>query len=159
MLNQKHLKVRLAQCHLISTNSPCPRKKVGAVIIDPLTNVVLSDGYNGTPRGSKNALCGGSVCLRTCQSIPSGSQNDVGCHHAEMNAIANASRVGSAPLMGAWLFINCDPCLMCAKFIHHAGIVRVYAPFKKDSTRTNGLEYLIENNVEVIPTSSLDVGA
>jgi len=60
-MNQKHLKARVAQCDLIATLSPCPRRKVGALIIDPQSNSIVSEGYNGTPRDSSRELCGGVI--------------------------------------------------------------------------------------------------
>lgn len=151
-MNPKHLKVRVAQCDLIASNSPCPRRKVGALIIDPETNVIVSEGYNGTPRDSEHRYCGGKYfCEREKLAIPSGTRNDVGCHHAEMNAILNACRVGQSTLR-KWLIVNCDPCLMCAKAIHHSGIVKVYAPLDS-SYDGEGLSYLRENGIE---TSSLE---
>jgi dCMP deaminase len=143
-MKAKHLAIRVAQCDLLASCSPCPRRKVGALIIEPSTNSVISEGYNGTPRGSNDELCGGSVCLRACRKIKSGTQNDVGCHHAEANAILNAVRVGASTL-NTWLITNCAPCLMCAKLIHHAGIVRVYSP----DDDGEGTQYLLDNNVAV----------
>jgi len=143
-MKDKHLRVRIAQCTLIASSSPCPRRKVGAVIIDPMTNVVISEGYNGTPRGSQKALCGGSTCKRVTQCIESGTQNDIGCHHAEANAILNATRTGHSTL-NKWLVVNCDPCLMCAKLIHHAGLVRVWCPKGQGA----GIDYLEENGVSL----------
>lgn len=145
-MNRKHLKSRILQCDLISSNSPCPRRKVGALIVDPESNVVVSEGYNGTPRGSRESLCGGDVCLRECNSVLSGTSNDIGCHHAEMNAILNAARVGQST-MGKWLIANCDPCLMCAKAIHHSGIKAVYCPSEVNGTFAQGLSYLERNGV------------
>lgn len=145
-MNRKHLKSRILQCDLIASNSPCPRRSVGALIVDPESNVIVSEGYNGTPRGSEKSLCGGDVCLRECQSVQSGMSNDIGCHHAEMNAILNAARVGQST-MGKWLIVNCDPCLMCAKAIHHSGISVVYCPSKVNGTFAEGLRYLDSNGV------------
>jgi len=127
-MKDKHLRVRIAQCTLIASSSPCPRRKVGAVIIDPMTNVVISEGYNGTPRGSQKALCGGSTCKRITDHIVSGTQNDIGCHHAEIECYPKRNKDQKTQTLGKWLIVNCDPCLMCAKAIHHSGIVRVYCP-------------------------------
>ena len=146
-MKEKLLKIRIEQCNLLSEASPCSRRSVGAIIIDPQDGVVLSDGYNGTPRGSKGQLCGGGVCLRDSDNVKSGTQNDVGCHHAEMNAILNSSRRGQATL-GKWIIVSCSPCLMCAKAIHHAGLVKVIISSVPD-THTEGISYLEENNVEV----------
>jgi dCMP deaminase len=113
------------------------------MIIAPDSNSVISEGYNGTPRQSTKALCGGNQCLR--ENIVSGTNNDVGCHHAEINAILNAGRVGTS-CIGTWLLTSCDPCLMCSKAIHHAGITKVYTPLDYTEHRA-GLEYLLENKV------------
>ena len=152
MIKNKHIKVRLAQCDLIASLSPCPMRKVGALIIDPSTNVIISEGYNGTPRGSKDRLCGSDVCERESKRIISGSQNDLGCHHAELNAILNATRTGNSTL-DKWIMTNCDPCLMCAKAIHHAGIVKVYCPTLVKGDHQEGLTYLIKNGVTLISIS------
>jgi len=146
-MKEKLLKIRIKQCDLLSDASPCPRRSVGAIIIDPQDGVVLSDGYNGTPRGSKGQLCGGDVCFRDSENVKSGTQNDVGCHHAEMNAILNSSRRGQATL-GKWMIVSCSPCLMCAKAIHHAGIVKVIIS-SVPNTHIEGISYLEENKVEV----------
>jgi dCMP deaminase len=150
-MKDKHLQIRKDQCDLISSASTCPRRKVGCVIIDPDSNSVISEGYNGPPRGASGGLCGGEVCLREASTIVSGTQNDIGCHHAEMNAIFNATRTGVSTL-NKWLFTSCDPCLMCAKAIHHAGVVKVYTPLNSPHHR-DGLEYLEEHGVILAPIS------
>jgi dCMP deaminase len=146
-MKQKHIEIRKQQCLLISSASTCGRRKVGSIIIEPTSNVVVSEGYNGPPRGNNGSFCGGSDCLRDRHEIKSGTQNDIGCHHAEINAILNAARTGTSTL-GKWLFTSCDPCLMCAKSIHHAGIVKVFTPLK--SHKKEGLIYLKEHNVEIV---------
>ncbi len=123
--------------------STCPRGQVGAVIFNPDNYVIIADGYNGPPRKG-GELCGGDVCIRTC---PSGTQIQIGCHHAEMNAICNAARVG-AKTLGMAIAITCQPCLQCAKLIHHAGIELVIYAEKKYSYE--GLSYLANNGVEII---------
>lgn len=144
-MKPKHLELRKKQCDLIAEASSCCRRKVGALIIDPSTNALISEGYNGPPRGAVGSLCGGQVCHRTEKNVESGTQNDVGCHHAEINAILNASRVGQAT-DNKWMFSSCDPCLMCAKAIHHAGIVKVYCPMTSKEHR-EGVMYLMGNSV------------
>jgi len=112
--------------------------------------VIISEGYNGPPRGAEGSLCGGAECLRDAGAVVSGTQNDIGCHHAEANALMNAVRVG-ASAKGRWLFVSCDPCLMCAKLIHHAGVERVYAPLA--SSHTEGLSYLHKYGVSLYEIS------
>jgi len=146
-MKPKHIEIRKQQCSLIASASTCCRRKVGALIVDPKSNVTISEGYNGPPRTSVGELCGGGICLRDKLSIKSGTQNDVGCHHAEINAILNACRTGNSTL-GKWMFTSCDPCLMCAKSIHHAGIVKVFTPLQT-KVHQEGLEYLKSNNVDL----------
>lgn len=150
-MNPKHLSLRIKQCRLLADMSPCPRRKVGAVILDPTSNVLVSEGYNGTPRGATGVLCGDSVCHRDTLCIKHGERNDVGCHHAEANAILNATRIGNSTL-GKWMICSCDPCLMCAKLIHHAGIERIYVPMDI-CTHTEGIQYLQAHSVLVLSTN------
>lgn len=143
----KHVTIRIAQCLEIAKASSCPRRKFGALIVDPERNVVLMDGYNGGPRGARGSLCGGDICLRDTLKIPSGTQVEIGCHHAEMNAICNAAARGVST-DGAWMIVNGEPCRMCAKLIHHAGIAAVIV-VGGGYAGDNGLEYLRSNGVEI----------
>lgn len=58
-MNKKHLDIRKQQLKLLASASPCIRRKVSALIVAPGSNVVISEGYNGTPRQSISILCGG----------------------------------------------------------------------------------------------------
>lgn len=139
----KHYKLRLKGAELLAEMSTCPRGQVGAVVFDPYSYVIIADGYNGPPRQGGD-LCGGDVCVRTC---PSGTQIQIGCHHAEMNAICNATRSG-AKCLGMSMAITCQPCLLCAKLIHHAGIKEVI--YKETKYSYEGIKYLMDNGVTVI---------
>ena len=119
-MKDKHLAVRIQQCLALAEASNCPRRTFGALLVDPKRNVVLMDGYNGGPRGG-GRLCGGEECLRDTMNIESGTRVEIGCHHAEMNLICNAAANG-VPTNNAWLIVTGEPCMMCAKLIHHAGI-------------------------------------
>jgi len=79
--------------------------------------------------------------------IPSGTRLEVGCYHAEQNVILNAAANG-VPCKGAWLIVNGEPCLMCAKLIYHAGITRVILVTGVYST-TEGVEFLEQHGVAV----------
>lgn len=144
-MKPKHLAVRVAQCEALAKASNCPRRVVGALLLDPVRNVLLMDGYNGGPRGG-GKLCGHGVCLRDTMRIESGTRLEIGCHHAEMNVICNAAAAGVST-NGAWLIVQCEPCLMCAKLIHHAGISKVIVTEQK--YKGDGMEYLSENKVQV----------
>lgn len=152
----KHILARTRICQEIADLSNCNRGKVGAVVIDPNTFTILADGYNGGPRGASGKLCGGDRCTRTDMKIPSGTNTQVGCHHAEMNALANAGRNGVKTL-GAAMIISCEPCVACAKQIHHFGISCVYVISGTYST-TEGIDYLAANGVDVTLIEKEDLG-
>ena len=145
-MKDKHVRIRIEQCLALAKASNCPRRKFGALLVDPTRNVVLMDGYNGGPRGG-GRLCGGEVCLRDEQAVPSGERIEIGCHHAEMNVICNAAANG-VPTRNAWLIVTGEPCMMCAKLIHHAGIARVLI-VEGGYRGANGVQYLESHNVEV----------
>jgi dCMP deaminase len=146
-VQQKHICIRIEQCLALAKASNCPRRKFGALLLDPDRNVILIDGYNGGPRGG-GRLCGGEVCLRDTQNVASGTRVEIGCHHAEMNVICNAAASGVAT-QHAWLIVTGEPCAMCAKLIHHAGIARVLI-VEGGYMGTNGVEYLETHGVEVV---------
>ncbi|MEZ4269313.1 MAG: deaminase [Myxococcota bacterium] len=146
-MKDKHIRIRIEQCLALAKASNCPRRKFGALLVDPERNVVLMDGYNGGPRGG-GTLCGGEVCLRDTMAIESGTRIEIGCHHAEMNLICNAAANG-VPTRGAWLIVTGEPCTMCAKLIHHAGITRVLV-VSEGYAGANGVPYLCDHGVEVV---------
>jgi dCMP deaminase len=145
-VKDKHVAIRVAQCLALAQASNCPRRKFGALLLDPVRNVILMDGYNGGPRGG-GELCGGDECFRDTQGVASGTRAEVGCHHAEMNVICNAAASGVA-CAGAWLIVTGEPCMMCSKLIHHAGIVRVMI-VEGGFLGENGVEYLRQHGVEI----------
>lgn len=147
-LKEKYIQTRIEQCRVLSQQSSCPRRKIAAMLIDPDTNTIVSDGYNGPPRGGGH-LCGGELCNRDSYSIQSGTHLEIGCHHAELNCILNAGRTGNSTL-GKVMIVTAEPCLMCAKAIHHAGVSEVIVVKGGYSgSAKNGLSYLCEHGVSV----------
>jgi dCMP deaminase len=148
-MKDKHLRIRIEQCLALAKASNCPRRTFGALLLDPARNVILMDGYNGGPRGGGH-LCGGEVCLRDTLGVKSGTRMEIGCHHAEMNVVCNCAASGVAT-QGAWMIVTGEPCMMCSKMIHHAGIARVYV-VSGGYAGENGLGYLVDHGVEVVYT-------
>lgn len=146
-MKDKHIRIRIEQCLALAKASNCPRRKFGALLLDPDRNVILMDGYNGGPRGG-GELCGGETCLRDTLHVQSGTRMEIGCHHAEMNVICNAAANG-VPTKGAWLIVTGEPCVLCSKLIHHAGIVRVLV-VDGGYAGANGVDYLAAHGVEVM---------
>lgn len=97
----------------VATRATCPRKHVGAVFVRE--KIILASGYNGSVRGMPH--CTDAGCL---------VQNDhcVRTVHAEINALAQAARIGVA-VNGATAYLTTYPCWPCTKALLNAGIARV----------------------------------
>jgi dCMP deaminase len=122
--------------HVVKTRGNCSRRQVGAIAVRD--RKILSTGYNGTPRGIKNCCDGG--CARCSSDAPSGSGlGECTCCHAEENTIVQAAYHG-IQLKDSTLYCTLSPCLLCAKMIINAGIVKVYyAEEYKFSQQTKAL--------------------
>ena len=112
--------------------STCLKRKYGAVIVKD--DVVISTGYNGSPRGFENC-CDSGNCPRIERNMHQGEGYGI-CRaiHAEMNALLNCSRKQT---IGADLYLTgvnpqdnsihkAKPCPLCARTIIQAGISKVY---------------------------------
>ena len=109
---------------LVACWSKDPSTKVGAVIVDPHTQAVVSTGYNGFPRSvNDDGSHPGEPCLRSRWFRP---QKYLWVEHAERNAIYNAARLGHST-NGCWLYLSCTPhvCADCARAVIQAGIQKV----------------------------------
>ena len=117
-----HRFMEMAQ--LVSTWASCyqEERKIGAVIVKDKR--VMTTGYNGAPSGVKTCVERGK-CLRKKLGIPSGTRHEM-CYavHAEQNAIIQAAKLG-VNIDGSTLYCTHQPCILCAKMIVNAGIVRV----------------------------------
>ncbi len=119
--------------------SHCTRKQVGALIVKD--EMVISDGYNGTPTGFENC----------CEDDQGYTKWYV--LHAEANAILKVAKSTNS-CVGATLYLTLSPCRECSKLIHQAGITRlVYMNRYKD---ISGLEFLDRAGVEVVQIESVD---
>ena len=104
-----------------SLRSNCVKRKVAAVIVRDKR--VISTGYNGTPRGTKNCYEGG--CPRCNNLADSGTRlEECLCSHGEENAIIQAAYHGVS-VKGSMLYTTFAPCLTCSKMIINAGIVEL----------------------------------
>lgn len=130
--------------HFAQGFSKCPRKSFAAVLVDA-DNQIISLGYNGNIRGQCGDLCGGDICLRDSQNIPSGKETDIGCVHAEENAILNCARQGVS-CEGSTLYVNGEPCAKCAHRIAQVGVNRVVCYGGEYSQ--NGLDVLKAHGIE-----------
>ena len=112
--------------------SYCKRRQVGAIIVKD--NMIISDGYNGTPSGFENC----------CEDDEGYTKWYV--LHAEANAITKvASSTQSSE--GSTLYVTLSPCTECSKLIHQAKIKRVV--YNEQYKDTSGLEFLEKAGIEV----------
>ncbi len=128
LLDERYL--RMAQ--IWSENSYCQRRKVGALLVRD--NMIISDGFNGTPSGFPN------ICEENNVTFPY-------VLHAEANAITKVARSNNSS-EGATLYVTASPCMECSKLIIQAGIKRVV--FSDLYRIQDGLELLRRAGIKVV---------
>ncbi|MBP5382639.1 MAG: dCMP deaminase family protein [Bacteroidales bacterium] len=121
----------LEMAEIWAKNSYCKRRQVGALLVK--NNMIISDGYNGTPSGFEN------VCEENGVTKPY-------VLHAEANAISKVAKSGNSS-EGATLYVTASPCIECAKLIIQSGIKRVV--YKDEYRLTDGIDLLARAGVEV----------
>ena len=167
-MNKKQLELDkryLRMARIWAENSHCVRRKVGALIVKE--NMIISDGYNGTPSGFENE---GETVECSCKwihgCIKTGTSPDEvksvehcnGCTyatlitkpyvlHAEANAITKIAKSGNNSF-GATLYVTASPCLECSKLIIQSGIRRVV--YSENYRLTDGIDLLKRAGVEVV---------
>jgi dCMP deaminase len=119
--------------------SHCQRKQVGAIIVKD--EMIISDGYNGTPAGFDNCC-----------------ENDQGeTHwyvlHAEANAILKVAK-STNNCKGATLYQTLSPCKDCSKLILQAGIKKVV--FIDNYKDTSGIDFLRDAGIEIVHIPNID---
>jgi dCMP deaminase len=114
-------------------NSYCKRRQVGALLVKD--QMIISDGYNGTPSGFENV----------CEDENGVTKPYV--LHAEANAITKVAKSNNNSL-GATLYVTASPCMECAKLIIQSGIRRVV--YGEMYRLTDGLDLLHRANIETV---------
>ena len=128
LLDQRYLKM----ADTWSQNSYCKRRQVGALLVKD--QMIISDGYNGTPSGFENV----------CEDENNKTKPYV--LHAEANAITKVAKSGNSS-DGATLYVTSSPCLECSKLIIQAGIKRVV--FTESYRLEDGINLLKRANIEI----------
>ena len=129
-LQRDHLYMKMARTW--AENSYCKRRQVGALLVS--NNMIISDGYNGTPSGFEN----------NCEDPQNVSYPYV--LHAEANAITKVARSNNSS-NGATLYVTASPCMECAKLIIQSGIQRV----------VYGETYRLMDGVELLQKAGIQV--
>ncbi len=129
----------LRMARIWAENSYCNRRKVGAILVKD--QMIISDGYNGTPAGFEN-ICEDDNGITKPYVL-----------HAEANAISKVARSGNSS-EGSTLYITASPCLECSKLIIQAGIKRVVY---NDLYRIqDGLDVLRRAGIECIHIADIE---
>lgn len=119
--------------------SHCKRKQVGAIIVKD--QMIISDGYNGTPAGFDNC----------CED------DDNNTHwyvlHAEANAILKVAK-STNNAKNSTLYLTLSPCKECAKLILQAGIKRLV--FINNYKDDSGLRFLEDAGIDVTQISNIE---
>ena len=113
-------------------NSYCQRRKVGCLVVKG--NMIISDGYNGTPSGFENV----------CEDENNVTKPYV--LHAEANAITKIARSGNSS-EGATMYVTASPCIECAKLIIQSGVRRVVYSEK----------YRLEDGINLLKRAGIEV--
>lgn len=123
----------LRMARVWAENSYCKRRQVGALIVKE--NMIISDGYNGTPSGFEN-VCEDETGITKPYVL-----------HAEANAITKVA-ASTNNSQGATIYITASPCLECAKLIIQSGIKRVV--YDDEYRLKDGIELLQRAGIEVL---------
>ena len=127
----------LEMARVWAKNSYCKRRQVGALIVKE--NMIISDGYNGTPSGFEN-VCEDEYGVTKPYVL-----------HAEANAITKVAKSGNSS-RGATLYVTTSPCMECAKLIIQSGISRVV--YSDEYHVTDGIDLLARAGIEVLKLSA-----
>jgi dCMP deaminase len=123
----------LEMAEVWAQNSYCKRRQVGALVVKD--QMIISDGYNGTPSGFENI----------CEDENNVTKPYV--LHAEANALTKLARSNNNS-DGATIYITASPCIQCAKLIIQAGIKRVV--YGEKYRLTDGIDLLERAGIEVV---------
>lgn len=135
LLDQRYLKM----ASIWAQNSYCKERQVGAILVKD--QMIISDGYNGTPSGFENI----------CEDENNNTKPYV--LHAEANAITKIAKSNNSS-EGATMYVTSSPCVECAKLIIQAGIKRVV--FTANYRLEDGISLLKRANIEVVQVNPED---
>lgn len=135
LLDKRYLRM----ARIWAENSYCQRRQVGAIIVK--NQMIISDGYNGTPAGFEN-VCEDESGITKPYVL-----------HAEANALTKVARSNNSS-DGATLYVTASPCLECSKLIIQSGIKRVV--YNELYRITDGIDLLTRAGIECIHINDLN---
>lgn len=129
-IDEKYLRI----AKIWSENSHAQRSKVGAILVKD--EMIISDGYNGTPKGFDNC----------CEDENNHTLPEV--LHAESNCLMKLVRTDGPNAQDGTLYVTLSPCIECAKLIIQAGIKRVV--YGEKYRILDGIKLLKKAGVQVV---------
>ncbi len=106
----------------VAKRATCDRGRTGCIIVR--NKQILATGYVGSPMGLPHCDEVGHQMKSVTHEDGHTSQHCMRTAHAELNAIAQAAKLGIA-LDGATIYCRLAPCPTCTKTIINVGIKRV----------------------------------
>ena len=108
----------------VGTRSKCSSRQIGVVLVKD--GSIVSEGYNGAPRGSDLCQDPTQPCRRREMGFKSGEGlEQCPAVHAEMNALLQAARNGIATKGTTMYAFCCRPCKWCVSMMINAGVARL----------------------------------
>lgn len=139
----------LKMLEIVSLRGTCDRGYNASIIVKDKR--ILATGYVGSPMGTPHCDEVGHEMHTVTQEDGTISRHCIRTAHCELNAIANAARVGIA-IDGATIYCKFFPCYTCAKTVINSGIKRVVtlkdyhaAKQAKDVFKKAGVKIMIIN--------------
>lgn len=108
----------------VGRRSKCSSRQIGVVLVKD--GSVVSEGYNGSPRGSSLCQHKENPCRRRSMGFASGEGLDqCPAVHAEMNSLLQAVRNGISTKGTTMYAYCCRPCKWCVSMMINAGVSRL----------------------------------
>lgn len=128
--------------YMASTRSRCPRRQVGAVLVQG--KKLLGTAYNGAPMGVPDCSEAGCMLVEEFEVMGENSENVVRKQrcvrtiHAEQNLLLFTDRRDRE---GAVVYVTDEPCWTCANMLANSGIAEIvyHRPYPKDHDKVAAL--------------------
>lgn len=129
--------------YMVSTRSRCPRRHVGAVLVQG--KKLLGTAYNGAPTGVQDCLEAGCMISEEIEmklidgkEQPLKKQRCIRTIHAEQNLLLFTDR---ADREGSTVYVTDQPCWTCANMLANSGVQEIvyHRIYPKDSEKVVNL--------------------
>jgi len=129
--------------YMASTRSQCPRRHVGAVLVQG--KKLLGTAYNGAPMGVADCSEAGCMLVEEYEIVQDNGQEKVikkqrciRTIHAEQNLLLFTDWIDRE---GATVYVTDQPCWTCANMLANSGIAEIvyHRSYPKDSDKVLAL--------------------